>query len=91
MSTILIRSKELPNIDAETWIWGCDIETKGQSSLGKRPEEPWPQKTRQVLSNVKVLLIIFFDYNRVVHSVFLLEKSNINKENFTIEVMRRVK
>ena len=44
----------------ETWVYGYDVETKAQSSQWKRPEEPRPKKARQVRSNVKVLLTVFF-------------------------------
>ena len=49
--------------DDEKWVYGFDIETKTQSSQWKRPEEPRPKKARQVQSNVKILLTIFFDCN----------------------------
>ena len=32
----------------ETWVYGCDIETKAQSSQWKRPKEPRPKKPRHV-------------------------------------------
>ena len=50
----------------ESWVYGYDIETKAQSSQWKRPEEPRPKKARQVRSNVRVLLSVFFDCNSVV-------------------------
>ena len=55
----------------ESWVYRCDIETKAQSSQWKIPEEPRPQKIRQVRSNVKVLLTVFLDCNGVVHHEFL--------------------
>ena len=42
----------------ESWVYGYDIEIKAQL---KRLEKPRPKKARQVRSNVKVLLIVFFD------------------------------
>ena len=53
-------------IDDESWEYGYDIQTKTQSYKLKHPEEPRPKKSCQVRSNVKVLLIIFFDCNGVV-------------------------
>ena len=41
----------------ESWIYGYDIETKGQSSQWKRPEELRPIKAPKVWSNVKVFLL----------------------------------
>ena len=51
----------------ESLVYGYDIETKAQSFQWKRPEELKPKKARQVRSNVKVLLTVFFDSNSVVH------------------------
>ena len=62
----------------ESWVYGYDIETKAQSSQWKRPEEPRPKKARQVRSNVKVLLTIFFDCNGVVHHEFLPQDRTVN-------------
>ncbi|XP_043071211.1 protein GVQW3-like [Drosophila grimshawi] len=45
----------------ESWVYGYDVETKAQSSQWKLPHEPRPKKARQVRSNVKVLLTVFFD------------------------------
>ena len=44
----------------ESWVYGYDIETKTESSQWKRPEELRPKKTRQVRSNVTILLTVFF-------------------------------
>ena len=53
--------------DDESWVYSYNIQTKAKSSQWKRPEEPRPKKARQVQSNVKVLLTVFFDCNGVVH------------------------
>jgi hypothetical protein len=45
----------------ETWVYGYDPEMKMQSSLWKHPTSPRLNKARQVRSNVKVMLTIFFD------------------------------
>ena len=45
----------------------------------KRPEEPRPKKSRQVRSNVKVLLTIV---NGVVHPKFLLQGRAVIKEYY---------
>ena len=71
-------------------MYGYGIETKAQSSQWKRPEEPRPRKARQVRSNVKVLLTVFFDCKGVVHYVFLPQgQGTINKEYY-LEVMRQL-
>ncbi|UYV74077.1 hypothetical protein LAZ67_11002043 [Cordylochernes scorpioides] len=55
----------------EAWVYGYDVETKAQSSQWKLAHEPKPKKARQVRSNVKVLLTVFFDCRGVVHHEFL--------------------
>ena len=55
----------------ESWIYGYEVETKARSSQWKHTETPRPKKERQVLSNVKVLLTVFFDYHGVVHQELL--------------------
>ena len=63
---------------------------KDQSSQYKRPEEARPKKTRQVLSNVKVLLTVFFDCNDMMHHEFLTQGRKVNKEYY-FEVMHRLR
>ena len=53
--------------DDQSWIYRYDVETKPQSSRWKLPHKPRLKKARQVGSNVKVLLIAFFDYRSVVY------------------------
>jgi len=71
-------------------VYGYDIETKAQSSQWKLPEEPRPKKARQVRSNVKVLLTVFFDFNGIVHHEFLPPGRTVNKEYY-LEVLRRLR
>ena len=66
----------------ESWIFGYDIETKAQSSRWKRPGEPRPKKVRQVCSNVKILLTVFFDYYGVGHQDFLPQGRTVNKKYY---------
>ena len=56
-----------------SWVYGYVIETNGQSLQWKRPEEPKLKKALQVGSNVKVLLIVFFDCGRTVNKEYNLE------------------
>ena len=60
-----------------------------KSSQWKYPEEQRPKKARQVRSNVKVLLTVFFDYNGVIHHEFLPPGHTVNKYGYP-EVMRRL-
>ncbi|UYV85044.1 hypothetical protein LAZ67_X004391 [Cordylochernes scorpioides] len=71
----------------EAWVYGYDVETKAQSSQWKLPHEPRPKKARQVRSNVKVLLTVFFDCRGVVHHEFLPQGRTVNKEYY-LQVMR---
>lgn len=74
----------------ESWVYGYDVETKAQSSQWKLPHEPRPKKARQVRSNVKVLLTVFFDCRGVVHYEFLPQGRTVNKEYY-LQVMRNLR
>ncbi|UYV62235.1 hypothetical protein LAZ67_1008329 [Cordylochernes scorpioides] len=74
----------------EAWVYGYDVETKAQSSQWKLPHEPRPKKARQVRSNVKVLLTVFFDCRGVVHHEFLPQGRTANKEYY-LQVMRNLR
>ena len=49
---------------------------------------PEAKKARQVRSNVKVILTVFFDSRGVVHHEYAPQGQNINKEYY-LEVLRR--
>ncbi|UYV80564.1 hypothetical protein LAZ67_19000694 [Cordylochernes scorpioides] len=74
----------------EAWVYGYDVETKAQSSQWKLPHEPRPKKARQVRSNVKALLTVFFDCRGVVHHEFLPQGRTVNK-NYYLQVMRNLR
>ncbi|UYV74009.1 hypothetical protein LAZ67_11001809 [Cordylochernes scorpioides] len=74
----------------EAWVDGYDVETKAQSSQWKLPHEPRPKKARQVRSNVKVLLTVFFDGRGVVHHEFLPQGRTVNREYY-LQVMRNLR
>ncbi|UYV72614.1 hypothetical protein LAZ67_10000060 [Cordylochernes scorpioides] len=74
----------------EAHVYGYDVETKAQSSQWKLPHEPRPKKARQVRSNVKVLLTVFFDCRGVVHHEFLPQGRMVNKEYY-LQVMRNLR
>lgn len=63
----------------ETWVYGYDVETKVQSSQWKSTSSPTPKKARQVKSNVKVMLTVFFDWQGVVYYEFLPRGETINR------------
>ncbi|UYV69042.1 DAAM2 [Cordylochernes scorpioides] len=74
----------------EAWVYGYDVETKAQSSQWKLPHEPRPKKARQVRSNVKVLLTVFFDCRGVVHHEFSPQGRTVNKEYY-LQAMRNLR
>ncbi|KAL4119443.1 hypothetical protein QTP88_012252 [Uroleucon formosanum] len=74
----------------ETWVYGYDPETKVQSSQWKTPDSPRPKKARQIRSQVKVMLTVFFDYQGVVHHEYAPKGQTITKEYY-IDVLRRLR
>ena len=74
----------------ETWVDGYDLETKFQSSQWKHPESPRPKKTRQIRSNVKVMLTYFFDSRGIVHHEYAPEGQTTNKEYY-LQVLCRLR
>ncbi|UYV65031.1 hypothetical protein LAZ67_3002872 [Cordylochernes scorpioides] len=74
----------------KAWVYGYVVETKAQSSQWKLPHEPRPKKARQVRSNVKVLLTVFFDCRGVVHHEFLPQGRTVNNEYY-LQVMSNLR
>ncbi|UYV77594.1 hypothetical protein LAZ67_15001657 [Cordylochernes scorpioides] len=93
---MLVSVRDDPNLlqrvitGDEAWVYGYDVETNAQSSQWKLPHEPRPKKARQVRSNVKVLLTVFFDCRGVVHHKFLPQGRTVNKEYY-LQVMRNLR
>jgi len=73
----------------ETWVYAYNPETKTQSSQWKSPGSPRPKKARQVRSNVKSMLICFFDQKGIVHKQFVPPGQTVNAA-FYIEVLKRL-
>jgi len=74
----------------ETWVYGYDPETKQQSSQWKSPNSPRPKKARQVRSNVKYMLIVFFDIQGIVHKEFVPPGQTVNGK-FYCEALKRLR
>ena len=62
----------------ESWVYGYNPETKQQSSQWKSPMSPRPKKAREAKSNVKSMIITFFDIKRIVHKEFVPTGQNVN-------------
>ena len=73
-----------------TWVYGYDPETKQQSLQWKSPNSPQPKKACQVHSNVKSMLIVFFDIQGIVHKEFVPPGQTVNGK-FYCEVLKRLR
>jgi len=71
----------------ESCLYNYDPETKQQSSQWKTPSSPWPKKARQVHSNIKSMLIIFFYVRGIVRKEFV-PPGQTGNGNFYYEVLR---
>jgi hypothetical protein len=74
----------------ETWVYGYDPETKLQSSQWRSPSSPRPKKARQVRSNVKTMLMVFFDIQGLVHCEFVPAGQTVNQHYYK-EVLLRLR
>jgi len=72
----------------ESWVYGYDPERKQMSSQWKTASSPRPKKARQVKSNVKTMLIAFFDIDGLVHHEYVPRGQKVNKK-FYKTVLRR--
>ena len=55
----------------ESWVYGYDPETKRQSSQWRSPASPRPKKAIRAKSNLKSMIITFFDIKGIVHKEFV--------------------
>ena len=74
----------------ESWIFGYDPETKQQSSQWKNPGSPRPKKARQVKSQIKSMLIVFYDMRGIIHREFVPQGQTVNQDYY-ICVLRRLR
>jgi len=74
----------------KSWCYGYDPESKQASSQWKTPRLPQPKKIRQVRSNVKTMLICFFNIQGIVHREFVPRGQTVNQE-FYLGVLKRLR
>jgi len=71
----------------ESWVYGYDPEAKQQSPQWKGPSSLQPKKGHQVRSKTKLMLLVFFDSEGIVHHEYAPDGQTINKE-FYLEVLQ---
>ena len=64
----------------ETWIYCYDPETRVQSSQWKSPRSPRAKKAHQSRSNIKVVMIVFFDLDGIVRAEFVPRNTTVKSE-----------
>ena len=64
----------------ETWVSGYDPETRVQSFQWKSPGSPREKKARQSTSNIKVMMIVFFDLDGIVRAEFVPRNTTVKSE-----------
>jgi len=75
----------------KSWVYAYDPETKRQSSQSKSPTSPNPKKkARHAKSNLKSMIITFFDTKWIVHKEFVPTGRTVNS-GFYCEVLRRLR
>jgi len=73
----------------ETWCFAYDPSTKRQSAAWVEETSPQSKKLRFQKSCVKTMLIIFFDWQGVIHKEFVPEGETINAVYYKV-VMERL-
>jgi len=66
----------------ETWVCGYDPETRVRSSQWKSPNSPRAKKARQSRSNIKVVMIVFFDLHGIVWAEFVPRNTTVISEYY---------
>jgi len=64
----------------ETWYFAYDLETKRQNSEWVGETSRRPKKLKFQRSHIKIMLIIFFDSQGLVHKEFVEEGKTVNAE-----------
>jgi hypothetical protein len=93
---LLVRASEDENflkriiIGGETWVYGCDVETKMHTSQWVGKNSSRSKKDWWVRSNVKVMLTVSFDIKGVVHREYLRQGQTVNRWYY-LEVLKRLR
>jgi hypothetical protein len=76
-------------IGDETWCFKYDPETKRQAMQLKTQNSPRPKKGRMSRSQVKTMLVCFFDHKGTVHYEFIAQGQMVNQQCY-MEVLTRL-
>ena len=74
----------------ESWLFQYDLKTKRQSRQWKSVSLPRPKKARMQRSQVKVMLIIFFDHQEMVHHEFVPQGPTVNQRFYKVVLTRLI-
>jgi len=74
----------------ETWCFQYHPQTKPQSMQCKTQNSPRPKKARMSRSQVKTMLVCFFDHKGIVHYEFIAQGQTVNQQ-FYLEVLTRLR
>ena len=66
----------------ETWVYGYDPETRIQSSQWKSPSSLRAKEARQTRSNIKAMMIVFFDLDGIARVEFVPRNITVNSEYY---------
>jgi hypothetical protein len=73
----------------ESSVFAYDPETTMQSSEWHTSSSPRPKKSRATKSNIKVILVAFFDDEGIVHREFVPTGTSVTAA-FYVDVLRRL-
>ena len=93
ISSDLLRSAEMFDwviTGDETWCFQYDPETKRQSMQWKTRNSPRQTKARMSWSQVKIMLVCFFDHKGIVHYGFIAQGQMVNQQRY-LEVLARLR
>jgi len=73
----------------ETWCFQYNLDTKRQSLQWKTQNSPRPKKARMSRSQVKTMLVCFFDTKGIVYYEFIAQGPMVNQQCY-LEVLTRL-